>query len=72
MTTGTTEKMKAMKASKTCAVCTKESKQLSDEDGGLCPTCLNIVDLLKNKPDVLHRYFLPAVGSCREGTSRCS
>jgi hypothetical protein len=55
MTTGTTEKMKAMKASKTCAVCTKKSKQLSDEDGGLCPTCLNIVDLLKNKPDVLQQ-----------------
>jgi hypothetical protein len=55
MTTGTTGKMKAIKTNEACAVCLQESKHLSEEDGGLCPSCTNIVDLLRNKPDALQQ-----------------
>jgi hypothetical protein len=53
MTTGTTGKMKAIKTNEACAVCLQESRQLSAEDGGLCPSCTNIADLLRKKPDAL-------------------
>jgi hypothetical protein len=55
MATGTTGKMKAIKTNEACAVCLQKSKHLSEEDGGLCPSCTNIVDLLKNKPDALQQ-----------------
>lgn len=44
-----------MKINEACAVCLHESKHLSEEDGGLCPSCTNIVELLRNKPDALQQ-----------------
>jgi hypothetical protein len=51
----TTGKMKASRASETCTVCGKNSKLNSSEEGGLCPTCMSMVELLKSKPDRLER-----------------
>jgi hypothetical protein len=55
MMTGTIEKMKAKKASGVCTVCAKESKQVSSENGELCPTCMSIVELMQNKPEALQQ-----------------
>lgn len=44
-----------MKINEACVVCLQESKHLSGEDGGLCPSCKNIVELLRNKPDALQQ-----------------
>jgi hypothetical protein len=51
----TTGKMEARKKSKTCPVCKKKSNLISSEEGGICPTCREIVELLQNKPDVLDK-----------------
>lgn len=51
----TTGKMKAKKINETCPVCEKKSKLSSSEEGGLCATCISIVELLKNKPDTLDK-----------------
>lgn len=55
MTTGKTGKMKAVKTNEACTVCLQESKHLSEKDGGLCPSCTNIVNLLRNQPDALQQ-----------------
>ena len=47
--------MKAIITSETCSVCEKKSKLTKSEEGGLCPTCLNIIELLKNKPGTLDK-----------------
>ena len=44
-----------MKTNESCVICLQENKQLSAEDGGLCPSCTNIVELLRNKPDALQQ-----------------
>lgn len=49
--------MKATKANEPCSVCAKESKRAASEEDGLCPTCLSIVELLRNKPDVLQQLM---------------
>lgn len=47
--------MKATKANETCSVCAGKSNRAASEVDGLCPTCISIVELLKNKPDVLQQ-----------------
>jgi hypothetical protein len=47
--------MKAPKANETCSVCAGRSDRAASEEDGLCPACTSIVELLKNKPDVLQR-----------------
>jgi hypothetical protein len=55
MMTGTIEEMKAKKVSGVCTVCAKEGKQIANENGGLCPTCMSIVELMKDKPEALQQ-----------------
>lgn len=47
--------MKVIITSETCSVCEKKSKLTTSEEGGLCPSCLNIIELLKNKPGTLDK-----------------
>lgn len=39
----------------TCSACAGKSERTAGEDGDLCPTCTGIVELLRNKPDVLRQ-----------------
>jgi hypothetical protein len=47
--------MKATKANETCSACAGKRNGAANDEDGLCPTCISIVDLLKNKPDVLQQ-----------------
>jgi len=47
--------MKATKANETCSVCAGKSERAASEEGGLCPTCTGIIELIQNKPDILQQ-----------------
>lgn len=47
--------MKATKANEPCSVCAGKNDRAASGKDGLCPTCTGIVELLKNKPDVLQQ-----------------
>lgn len=51
----TTGKMKAKLANEPCIACKKISKLTKSDAGALCPTCVSIIELLKNKPDTLDK-----------------
>jgi len=38
---------------KSCSLCAKKTKLISDTEGGICPGCAKMVELLKSKPDTL-------------------
>jgi hypothetical protein len=48
-------KAKAKAIDKICTVCGKKSKLTPSAEGGLCPLCMSIVELLKNKPDTFQQ-----------------
>ena len=51
----TTGKMKVKLANEPCIACKKISNLTRSDAGGLCPTCISIIELLKNKPDTLDK-----------------
>ncbi len=51
----TTGKTKIKRTNETCSVCAKINKQSASTEGGLCQTCMGIVDLLKTKPEALQQ-----------------
>ena len=51
----TTGNMKEKLASEPCIACKKTHKLTISDAGALCPTCVSIIELLKNKPDTLDK-----------------
>lgn len=51
----TTGKMEAKRASEPCSVCKNKCQLTESDEGGLCPTCIDIIELLKNKPETLDK-----------------
>lgn len=47
--------MQAKIARETCSICDKKSELTKSEEGGLCPTCISIIELLRDKPDTLDK-----------------
>jgi hypothetical protein len=51
----TTGKMIANIAHEPCSICEKKSNLTKSTAGGICPTCISIIELLRNKPDALDK-----------------
>jgi len=47
--------METKKGNKTCSVCKKKSKVTGSKESELCPSCMNIIELLRNKPETLDK-----------------